>query len=110
MKELTKDEQSILLYIETRAVDYRGRLDSRQMSLEDYTILKRWYKEGFVFFSRIKMTDMDISQTPQRYWTDFVILSPEAWQLAHETRMAKAKRALDKAGIPETVEEYKTDD
>ena len=41
-KPLSKDEKSLLLFLETRAVDYGGRVNVQHMNLEDMEIAKRW--------------------------------------------------------------------
>ena len=36
MKDLTKEERSLLLCLETRAVDYGGTVDARHMNQDDF--------------------------------------------------------------------------
>lgn len=46
--EWTRDEKSVLLYIETQAVDNAGRLDPRKLNGEDKAIIRGWTEVGFL--------------------------------------------------------------
>lgn len=50
---MTPTERSLLLYLETRAVDHGGAVAGAHMNKEDFDIAKRWAKERFVRFSRV---------------------------------------------------------
>lgn len=43
---MTSDERSLLLYLETRAVDHGGKVDAQHMNKEDFDIAKKWMKKG----------------------------------------------------------------
>lgn len=89
--KLTRREQSILLYVETRAVDYGGLLDGMHMNNVDLEILKRWDESGFVHFGRVALADVKSTPTSCKcYWCD---LSDEAWTVAHRERKARAMRS-----------------
>lgn len=89
--KLMRKELSILLYVETRAVDYGGVLDGMHMNSDDIEILKRWDEAGFVRFGRIALTDVKSTPTSCKcYWCD---LSDEAWTVAHRERKARAMRS-----------------
>src|SRR3972149_3347597 len=75
-----------LLYYETRAVDYGGRVDVRRMNQVDIEIAKRWNAEGFIRFGRIAARHITTDGT---HWC---ILSEEAWTLAHKERRARQER------------------
>lgn len=48
MNDLTKQELSLLLFLETRAVDYGGRVDTRHMNMDDMTTANRmWVVKRF---------------------------------------------------------------
>lgn len=93
MRELTKDERSLLLYLETCAVDFGGLVDSRHMNAEDVAIAKRWSEEGFLEFGRMAMETIEKAVSVRgRHSTSWVHLSDEALTEAHELRAARAKR------------------
>jgi hypothetical protein len=81
LETLTHDERSLLLYFETLAVDYSGKVDSRRMNEDDFRIAEIWDSEGFIEFGRI------IFDHGGGYYCN---LSEEAWKLAHEVRKARA--------------------
>ncbi|KKM17129.1 hypothetical protein LCGC14_1678950 [marine sediment metagenome] len=86
LKTMSKDERSLLLFLETRYVDYGGRVNLQHMNLEDMDIVEKWNKEKFIFFGRIVMRNHNSDGT------NWCKLSQEAWKLAHEERKARAKR------------------
>lgn len=99
---MTRDEKNLLLFFETQAVDYGGLVDLKQrrgqagiMNKEDFDIAKKWDKEGFVKFGRIKFHSI-IKST---HWCE---LSEEAWGIAHAERKARCKRIMSKQTIDKT--------
>ena len=50
---MSKEELSLLLFLETEAVDYGGRVDTKHLKNNDVDILKQWNKEDFISFGRI---------------------------------------------------------
>ena len=86
LDKMSKEERSLLLFLETRAVDYGGRVNAVHMNADDFEIAEKWDKDGFIGFGRIvfRMINSDGA-----HW---VKLSEEAWKLAHEERRARAKR------------------
>jgi len=83
---MTKDERSLLLFLESRATDQSGRVQTRHMNEADMKIVERWNAEGFVKFGRIRSADLsDLGS----HWC---FLSDEAWTLAHAERKARAYR------------------
>lgn len=92
---MTSDERSLLLYLETRAVDHGGKVDAQHMNKEDFDIAKKWDEEGFVKFGRIRFHSIvDGSR-----WCE---LSDEAWNLAHAERKAKCARIMSRQPIDKT--------
>jgi hypothetical protein len=87
---MNKDERSLLLYLETRAVDFGGAVDTRHMNKEDVAIAEKWKKEGFIDWGRIQFKD--ITQQRGSQWVSF---SDAAWREAHRERRARNKR-MDK--------------
>ena len=98
LEAMTKDERSLLLFFETRAVDHAGKVQTLHINDEDYEIADRWNKEGFIAFGRIAREDCD------RYGTHWCQLSEEAWSLAHAERRIRAGNLWNKRGW-QTAEE-----
>lgn len=88
VRQLSKDEISLLLYLETCLVDQAGRVGMEQMNKDDIEIAKRWNEEGFIKFGRILMTDI----YPGSNRTHFVNFSDEAWTLAHLYRKVRGEK------------------
>lgn len=86
LDKMTRDERSLLLFLETRAVDYGGRVDGRHMNGEDFEIAKRWNEQGFVFFGRI------VARHCNTQGGNWCKLSASAWTLAQAERLNRAER------------------
>lgn len=100
LADMSKDERSLLLYLETRAVDHGGLVATPQMNADDYAILDRWKESGFVRSGRLTHASVEKLQGS----THWVRLSEEAWKLAHEERRARHERSYA-AKTWETTEE-----
>lgn len=87
IKELTFKEQSLLLYIETCAVDYGGHLDSRRINDEELNLLHKWQERGYIYLEHINVSD---------YNNIMVDLSEEAWLDAHRYRRVRYSRMKKK--------------
>jgi len=99
LNELTREERSLLLYLEARVVDNGGTLGMVHMNKTDMKILKSWAKSGFIEYGRIACKD--IKRLLVSAWCR---LSPEAWALAHEERRARAERVWKKRSWSTTKE------
>ena len=99
LESMSKDERSLLLYFESRAVDNGGKIDAFHMNREDFIIAERWNEEDFVGFGRICMNDI-LSQKG----THWCHLSDKAFALAHEERKARAYRVWQKKNFTTTAE------
>lgn len=53
LEDMSKDERSLLLFLESCAVDYGGRVNLARMNQEEVDIAGRWNENGFVSFGRI---------------------------------------------------------
>lgn len=91
MRTLTKNQASLLLYLECRAVDNGGRVRASQMNADDFEQAEAWAKNGFIEFGRIASNYLD--ESAGNYW---VTLSEEAWKCVHAERRARANRAWDR--------------
>ena len=85
-KPTTKDERSLLLYLETRAVDHGGKIRDANMNDLDRATLKAWTKSGYVKSGRIASEHMDAQHAT------WVHLSEQAMADAHDLRKARAER------------------
>lgn len=86
IKDMTKDEKSLLLFFETRQVDYGGRVNIQHMNNEDGDIAEKWNKKGFIGFGRIVIRNHNSDGT---HWCK---LSDEAFKIAHKLRFERANR------------------
>lgn len=84
---MTSAEKSLLLYLETCAVDQGGRLDQRRINDQDLKIMAEWQGDGFVETGRV--ASESITRSQGSFW---VTLSDEAWKLAHRFREERAER------------------
>jgi hypothetical protein len=99
---VTKTEKSLLLYIECRATDHTGTIDSRQINDEERQILEKWHGKKFIVFGRIAFKDIG-----QKSITNYVVLSDEAWELASKLRRERADRMWGNRTW-RTADEYRT--
>jgi hypothetical protein len=106
LSEMTKDERSLLLFLETCAVDQGGLVDIRHMNDDDKMIVEVWMGDGFIDYGRIKFHDIEnFSHTNGKQYTHWVNLSDEAFKLAHEERIARSKRLWNSRTWHRTGEE-----
>ena len=83
---MNRIEQSLLLYLETCAVDHGGKVESVRMNEEDHAIARRWTVEGFIIFRRIKFKEIRGTRTHT------AALSEPAWEAAHRLRRERVAR------------------
>lgn len=101
LEKMSRDERSLLLYIETCATDEAGLIDSRKVNEDDIEILKEWDETGFISYSRL--TWNSIQKLSSHYHTSRVFLSEDAWKLAHEERRARNKRMSGKSPYKDLI-------
>lgn len=89
MEKMDKEEKSLLLFLETRAVDYSGRVNLKHMNSDDIKIAERWNKEKFIEFGRIVLRHHNSDGT------HYCKLSDKALKLAHKERRARILRMLE---------------
>lgn len=99
LETMTRDERSLLLYFESRAVDNSGRIDMRRMNKYDREIAEKWNSEGFARFGRIAAEYLTDQGT---HWCH---LSDEAWRLVHAERKARAAHTWENRRWQTTEEE-----
>jgi hypothetical protein len=89
-KSLTKDQKSLLLFLESRAVDHGGLVATEHMNGDDMLHAKNWNEIGFIGFGRL------VANSISTLCTHWVTLSEEAWQFAHAERRARNQRLFSK--------------
>jgi hypothetical protein len=86
LTDLTPKQKSLLLYLETCAVDYGGEVDGARFDKSHFEQAEAWNKQGFILFGRIaKKTP---TQSGRGFWC---ALSDHAWTLAHQERHRRFK-------------------
>jgi len=80
--EMNRDEINLLLYFETCCVDQTCRVEGQRMNAEDFALAKKWCKEGFITFGRLR-----------DYYSHYCTLSDAAWTVVAEARKARGKRS-----------------
>lgn len=97
----TKDERSLLLFLETCAVDDYGWVRGAHMNAEEFAKAKEWNASGFVKFGRIFMRGDALGRVnrnnggmraPRTNWCE---LSDQAWDEAAAERRARAARLAE---------------
>lgn len=91
--DLSREEQSLLLYLETCVVDNSCFIDTRYINEEDLEILKKFQDNDLIKFGRYSKKDVVTEMYSLGYW---VYLSNEAFALAHQLRKERALRAYDR--------------
>ena len=109
LEDMSKDAKSLLLYLETRAVDHGGLLDERHMNATDHVLVLGWKVQGFVEYGRICAADLGMrpghTKVPTGNCGTWIKLSTEALALAHQERKNRMVR-MWAARAWRTVEEY----
>ena len=88
LTEMSRDERSLLLYLETRAVDHGGLVTTPQMNATDFENVEKWKAVGFIEFGRLTHESIE----KLRGSTHWVKLSEKAWLFAHQERRNRYER------------------
>lgn len=93
---MTRNELTLLLYLETCAVDYGGKVEARRMNEAEFEIVEGWKATGFVQFGRVYAREIQRAKALRitRQETHWVVLSEAAWQAAHTERRARCARMM----------------
>lgn len=95
LETMTRDERSLLTFLETCLVDKRGKVRTVHMNQDDMEIAKGWDKKGFIQFKRLPASEVFAEKnqrSPLPTFTHWVRFSDKAWALAHQERRARAVR------------------
>lgn len=91
-----KDHLSLILFLETRVVDFGGRVDVRHMNKEDMVLARTWNDTALIQFGRLAAEHLVSPDLPgtvvKRRGTHWCQFSSRAWALAHAERKARAGR------------------
>jgi hypothetical protein len=93
--DMTPDQVSFLLYLETCVVDQCGRVDSQKVNADDLAQAFVWAGEGFIGWGRV------VSKDGGGNWVEF---SDDAWITAHTQRRAKGLRMAERREWTKTSE------
>ena len=105
LNTMTKDERSLLLFLESCSVEKGGIIDTRHINALDLTIAERWSRDNFIQFGRICFKDIEkLNKNSGKAYTHWVTLSKEAWKLASKEREARCSRLYKKRNWKKTSE------
>lgn len=96
---MTPKAVSLLLYLETCAVDKAGAVSQQRMNREDFDLAEAWDEIGFIKFGRINSRHLTVDRT---HWVE---LSDLAWAVAAVERKARAIRMLENRKWKKTSED-----
>lgn len=93
MNDLTREQKSLLLYLEARAVDHRGIVNTMQMNQGDLEQAAEWVRDGTLLaWRRLPWAWADQhSDLGTKGCTHFVKLSAQAVAQAHQLRLERAE-------------------
>ena len=87
-KRMTKDQKSLLLYWETRAVDHAGLVLPDHMNEDDFDQACQWNDSGFLTFRRRRIVEIS-EASKETHWVRF---SSYAWTDVHRLRRERGMR------------------
>ena len=97
-RSLSKDELSLLLYLEVCLVDFGGLVDTRKMNEDDEFILKDWIIEEFVQCFSIPLENRYLLPREIRHHkTRIIKFSQKAWDYSYRARKMRARRMASEA-------------
>ena len=95
MGDLTRKGESLLVYLETRAVDHDGRVDTRKMNKTDMKLAAQWAAEGYiVWWKRLPWAEIERINEVGVVATHHINLGAEAMAIAHRLRGERAERGI----------------
>ncbi len=92
---MTKDQASLLLYLETCLVDYGGKVENCRINSDDFAQVELWNVEGFMSFGRLWASEA-FNTKRSRLATHWVLFSEEAWKEAYKLRRERSVRLAAK--------------
>jgi hypothetical protein len=94
VEDMTKDERNLLLYFEDCMVNQMGCVQPSRMNDIDFDIAKDWHDDKFISFVRCPFAfiEKDRRDRVGGSYTHLVLLSNDAWKIAHILREARGNR------------------
>lgn len=92
MSEMHEKAVSLLLYLETCAVDNGGLVDGRRMNKEEFALARKWNDEGFLFFGRRLLSEIKVPGN-----THYVVLTRSSFAMAGNERWRRARVHLKRS-------------
>lgn len=89
---MTRQQLSLLLYLESRGVNHGGAVALVHMNEDDIKQAEAWNGLGLIQFGRITSRDIRARVPTHRTSTHWVKLSPQAQTIAAAERAARAER------------------
>lgn len=97
IEELTSNQESLLLYLETCMVDGGSMLSSAKMNQDDWDNAATFKEEGVLEVVRLKMADVRRYEYTGKGYTHRVsVFSDKAWEMAHRIRRERGQRIVGK--------------
>lgn len=94
-ENMTKDERSIMCYLESCSVDQGGMVEGIRMNSDDHEAIERLKACGFVEFGRIPAKLLGASPGGKKY-THWTRLTETGWNLAWKCRRYRAFDVVSK--------------
>jgi len=88
---LTRNQVSLLLYLESTLVEYGGTVESNRMNKDDFDDVPRLTEAGLI--AGFKRVPAKLLGTFARHVTHTVDFTEEGWRVAHQLRRERAERA-----------------
>jgi hypothetical protein len=107
LDEMTRDERAQLLYLESRAVDFQGVVDTGKMNEDDLVISERWAGESFIRFTRLLSKHIPGRRREFANPSHCVELSPLAWEVVALERKRRAERNQSE-GVKESLAHFES--
>lgn len=99
IEKMTREELSLLLFLESCAVDQGGMIFAALMNEEDMAIAKSWNDTGFISFGRLPSSFITSAKN-RGHFSMYVVLSKNAWECASAARMNRAIRNMHNLAKP----------
>lgn len=97
VRKFTKDERSVLLYLETCLVDQSGRCEDIRMNKEDFEAISKFREEGLIRFGRIAWRELErVKKIYRSRYTHWVRFSDRAWEIVWNLRKERSERTIEK--------------
>jgi hypothetical protein len=93
LEAMSRAERSLLLYLETCAVDKGGIVAACHMNAEDFATARAWHKTGFLRFSRIPTELRDVLPAAYAVANHVVEFNYSSFVCAHVERLRRAQRS-----------------